>query len=155
MAHIDDGTGVPGVDVQAEWGCSPRSIGKADNGWDVDPPGFYGILQRMRKVTEAIPIEITQNGAADNSPAAADGRFHDTRRIAFLRAHLAQLHRAIADGVPVRGYHLWSLLDDLEWAEGYPQRFGRVHVDFDHEQKRTVRDLGRWYAQLARTTMPA
>lgn len=151
VAHRPGGTGIPGVNVEAQWAWSPRSIGKADNGWDIDPPGFYDILKRMQKVTGQIPIEITENGTADNTPAGPDGRFHDRRRIAFLRAHLTELRRAIADGVPVRAYHLWSLMDNFEWAEGYSQRFGLVHVDFAHGQARTVRDSGRWYAEVIRT----
>lgn len=155
VAHRPGGTGVPGVDVEAQWGYSPRSIGKADNGWDIDPPGFYDILKRMQRVTGSIPIEITENGTSDNTPAGADGRFHDGRRIAFLRAHLTHLHRAIADGVPVRAYHLWSLLDNFEWTEGYSQRFGLVHVAYDSGQARIVRDSGLWYSDVIRANAVA
>ena len=151
VANAPEGNGIPGLNTHAEWGYSPHSVGRADNGWAIDPTGFHAILKRMQKVTGALPIEITENGTADNTPAGPDGRFHDRRRIEFLRAHLSELHRAIADGVPVRGYHLWSLMDNFEWAEGYSQRFGLVHVDFAKGQKRTVRDSGLWYSAVART----
>ena len=150
VAHAAEGNGVPGLNTRGEWAKSPRATGQADNGWDIDPPGLYDILQRMRRVTGAIPLEITENGTADNTPVSTGGRFHDTRRIAFLRQHLSELHRAIADGAPVRAYHLWSLMDNFEWGEGYSQRFGAVHVDFAHGQKRTLRDSGTWYGRVAR-----
>jgi len=143
--------GIPGLNATAEWGYSPRSVGKADNGWAIDPEGIYQILKRMQRVTGSLPIEITENGTADNTPPSADGRIHDERRIAFLRGHLSELHRAIGDGVPVRAYHQWSLLDNFEWAEGYSQRFGLVHVDFDRGQRRSLRDSARWYSDVIRT----
>jgi beta-glucosidase len=150
VTHEAGGTGIPGLDLKPQWAFSPRATGKADNGWDIDPVGFYDILLRMQRVTGTIPIEITENGCADNTPAAADGRYHDPKRLEFFRTHLVQLHRAIQAGVPVRGYHAWSLMDNFEWAEGYSQRFGMVHVDFAQDQKRTVRDSGLWYAAVAR-----
>ena len=75
---------------------------------------------------------------------------HDTRRIAYLRAHLLAHARAIADGVPVRAYHCWSLLDNCEWVSGYSQRFGFTNVDFDDHQKWTIKELGYWHARVAR-----
>ena len=95
-----------------------------------------------------LPIEITENGAAYNTGIAQDGRVHDAGRIAWLRAHLLELSRAVRDGVPVRAYHCWSLLDNFEWAEGYTQRFGLVYVDFKNRQQRTVKDSGKWYAKV-------
>jgi beta-glucosidase len=74
-----------------------------------------------------------------------DGGVHDDDRIAYVHQHLAAVHRAITDGARVRGYYLWSLLDNFEWAYGYSKRFGIVHVDYD-TQRRTVKDSGRWYA---------
>jgi len=77
------------------------------------------------------------------------GHVRDVRRIAYLRDHLSQVHRAIADGVPVRGYFVWSLLDNFEWALGYQMRFGLVYVDYETRQ-RTVKDSGKWYAGVIR-----
>jgi len=70
----------------------------------------------------------------------------DLRRIQYLRDHLTQVHRAIQDGVPVRGYFVWSLTDNFEWAYGFNKRFGIVYVDLE-TQKRTLKDSGRWFAQ--------
>jgi len=72
---------------------------------------------------------------------------HDTERTQYLRAHLGAVHDAIKAGVDVRGYYLWSLMDNFEWAWGYSKRFGIVHVDFD-TQERTVKDSGRWYSSV-------
>jgi beta-glucosidase len=73
---------------------------------------------------------------------------HDTRRIEYHKAYLANVARAIHDGADVRGYHAWTLMDNFEWAEGYGQRFGLVHVDFV-TQKRTIKQSGKWYAEVA------
>jgi beta-glucosidase len=104
----------------------------------------------MAKETGGLPLEITENGASYNTAPGADGRIHDADRIAYLREHLGMLARAIGDGVPVRAYHCWSLLDNFEWGYGYSQRFGLVHVDFANGQRRTVKDSGRWYADVAK-----
>ena len=79
----------------------------------------------------------------------ADGRIRDDARIDYLREHLRMTARAIGDGVPIRGYHCWSLLDNFEWAYGYSQRFGIVYVDFADGQRRTIKDSGHWYAAVA------
>jgi beta-glucosidase len=88
-------------------------------------------------------MEVTENGCS-----YLDGP--DERRITFLRGYLAAMARAMKDGADIRGYHCWSLLDNFEWAEGYTQRFGLTYVDF-RTQKRTVKDSGKWYANLAST----
>jgi beta-glucosidase len=91
---------------------------------------------------------ITENGAVFPEPV------HDERRIRFIHDHLAALHEAIAGGSPVVGYCHWSFLDNFEWALGYAQRFGLVHVDYE-TLKRTVKDSGRWYAEVAaRNALP-
>ena len=74
---------------------------------------------------------------------------HDPQRIAYLRDHLIQVHRAISEGVPVQGYFVWSLLDNFEWAYGYRMRFGLVYVDYE-TQARTIKDSGRWFAEVVR-----
>lgn len=76
-----------------------------------------------------------------------DGRCHDPQRIDFLSRYLKELGRAIADGIDVRGYFLWSVLDNFEWAEGYKERFGIIHVDFE-TQTRTLKDSAYWYRDL-------
>ncbi|MGV6847900.1 MAG: GH1 family beta-glucosidase [Marinibacterium sp.] len=95
-------------------------------GWEIFPEGLYRFLARTASDhTGALPLYVTENGMA-----SADG-LNDADRIAYLDAHLAAVQRAIADGVPVKGYFIWSLLDNYEWALGYEKRFGLVHVDFD------------------------
>jgi beta-glucosidase len=79
-----------------------------------------------------------------------DGRVRDERRIRYLRNHTAQVHRAMDEGVPVKGYFHWSLMDNFEWAHGFGQRFGLVYVDFK-TQKRTIKDSGRFFARVARS----
>jgi beta-glucosidase len=141
-------TGIPGLNVKADWAVGPDE--KTDFGWDIYPQGFYDILKRMHEITGNRPIEITENGAAYNNKPDAAGQVHDPKRIDYLRAHLNVLSRAIADGIPVRGYHCWSLLDNFEWASGYTQRFGLTYVDFENQQKRTIKESGYWYARVAK-----
>jgi beta-glucosidase len=148
VRHVDD-SGVPGLKAQGEWAAGPGA--RTDNNWDIYPQGFYDILKTMqREATGPRPIEITENGAAYDMGPSADGRIHDEPRIEYLRLHLNALSRAIRDGVPVRGYHAWSLMDNFEWAEGYSQRFGLTHVDFSSPARtRTVKESGKWYAKVA------
>jgi beta-glucosidase len=119
-----------------------------DFGWPINPDGFYDILVRMFRDCGKVPIEVTENGCSYLDEPDETGAVPDARRIAYLHAHLGALARARADGVDVRGYHCWSLLDNFEWAEGFTQRFGLVHVDF-RSLKRTVKNSGWWYARLA------
>ena len=87
---------------------------------------------------------ITENGAAFDDRVDADGRVRDRRRIDYLRDHIAAVRKAMAAGADVRGYFVWSLLDNYEWAYGYSKRFGIVHVDYD-TQTRTWKDSAHWY----------
>ena len=90
---------------------------------------------------------VTENGACFDDPLAADGIVHDEDRIDYLRQHLAAARGALAAGVKLRGYFVWSLLDNFEWAEGYSRRFGTIHVDFANE-KRTPKASYRWLAEF-------
>jgi beta-glucosidase len=92
-----------------------------------------------------MPIFVTENGAAFDDVVTLDGQVHDFDRRDYLHGHLAALHEAIAAGVDVRGYFVWSLLDNFEWAYGYSKRFGIVHVDFETGE-RILKDSGTWYA---------
>jgi beta-glucosidase len=151
VSHVPGGSGLPGVDVRAEWATVPGGAReKTDIGWDIYPRGLHDILVRMRQITGDIPIEITESGCAYNAGPGADGRIRDDARIAYIRSHLEELHRAMEAGVPVRAYHLWSLLDNFEWAEGYTQRFGIIFVDFERDRQRMIKESGHWYAQVAR-----
>jgi len=147
VADAPNGNGVPGLNTKADWATNYPPHHRTDNGWDIYPKGFYDILTDMAEYTGHLPIEITENGAAYNTAPGADGHVHDVARIAWVRAHLLELSRAIRDGVPVRAYHHWSLLDNFEWADGYTQRFGLVYVDFATQQ-RTLKDSAHWYAKV-------
>ncbi|MGW2559042.1 GH1 family beta-glucosidase [Streptomyces sp. NPDC001514] len=121
-----------------------------DMGWSVDPTGLYDLLLRYTREAPGLPLMITENGAAYPDKPAADGSVHDPERIRYLHGHLSAVHQAIADGADVRGYFLWSLMDNFEWAYGYGKRFGAVYVDYE-TQARTPKSSARWYGQLART----
>ncbi|AGZ41168.1 GH1 family beta-glucosidase [Actinoplanes friuliensis] len=114
-------------------------------GWPVVPDGLRGLLVGLldRYADALPPIYITESGCSTVDEVTADGRIHDTARIDYLDGHLRALHQAIEEGVDVRGYFVWSLLDNFEWAEGYDQRFGLVRVDFD-TQLRTRKDSFSW-----------
>lgn len=124
-------------------------------GWEVYPEGLYDVLDwvwrtYLRPLGDKFVL-VTESGAAypDEIAVGERGpRVRDADRLSYLRAHLHQLRRAVHAGIPVHGYYVWSLLDNFEWAHGYTQRFGIVHVDFE-TQSRTVKDSGRWYAQVA------
>ncbi|MDW8227179.1 MAG: GH1 family beta-glucosidase, partial [Anaerolineales bacterium] len=121
--------------------------------WEIFPEGLYTLLRRIQQEylaplgNLAPTLMITENGVPVPDGLDFDGRVRDERRIRYLKNHLVQLHRAIQDGVPVKGYFHWSLMDNFEWAWGYSQRFGLVYVDFS-TQKRTVKDSGRWFARV-------
>jgi beta-glucosidase len=115
--------------------------------WPVDADGLYELLTRLRDDLPGVPLVITENGAAYDDYADPSGEVHDPERVEYLRAHLSALHRAIGAGADVRGYFLWSLLDNFEWAYGYSKRFGIVHVDFA-TQRRTFKDSARWYGDV-------
>ncbi|MFJ4922086.1 GH1 family beta-glucosidase [Streptomyces sp. NPDC088725] len=123
---------------------------QTEMGWSVDPSGLYDVLMRYSREAPRLPLVVTENGAAYADKMAADGTVDDPDRISYLHGHLAAVHRALAEGADVRGYFLWSLLDNFEWAHGYTKRFGAVHVDYE-TQLRTPKASARWYARLAST----
>ena len=138
--------GIPGLNATAEWGIGPHA--KTDIGWDIYPQGFFDILVDMHRLTGDRPIEITENGASDNARPRPDHHIHDTLRIDYLRSHLREVRRAIAAGVPIRGYHCWSLMDNFEWAAGYTQRFGLAYLDFGSDLRRRPKDSFAWYRDV-------
>jgi beta-glucosidase len=113
-------------------------------GWSIDATGLTELLLRLRDEHPGTPLMITENGAAFDDRLDPDGRVRDQRRIDYLRDHLAAVGRAMEEGADVRGYFVWSLLDNYEWAYGYSKRFGIVHVDYA-TQERTWKDSARWY----------
>jgi beta-glucosidase len=112
-------------------------------GWEVYPSGLTDLLLRLQRDYPVPPIVVTENGAAF-ADEVVDGRVHDPQRTAYLARHIRALADALARGVPVTGYMVWSLLDNFEWTRGYAKRFGLAHVDYA-TQRRTLKDSGRWY----------
>ena len=117
-------------------------------GWEVWPAALHRLLMRVDSDYGHPPIYITENGCAEGTAPGPDGRVHDADRVDYLKGHLGQLARAIDDGCDVRGYFVWSLLDNFEWGVGYSQRFGVVWVDFDGDLRRVVKDSGWWLRDL-------
>jgi beta-glucosidase len=115
-------------------------------GWPVMPEGLTELLTGLHaRYGDALPpVLITENGCSTHDMVDADGRIRDSARIEYLDGHLRAVHAAMADGVDVRGYLTWSLLDNFEWAEGFAQRFGLVRVDFD-TLARTPKDSYDWF----------
>ncbi len=125
-------------------------VTRTDEGTEVSPDSLRDLLVRLHRDYPGIPLMITENGGVFGDTPTHDGQVHDVRRMAFLRTHLKAVAEAIEAGADVRGYLHWSLMDNFEWALGYRPRFGLVHVDYA-TGRRTIKDSGRFYAQIART----
>jgi beta-glucosidase len=141
----DDPTGpVPYSRAVAEPGTPRTGID-----WEVHPDRLEQVLVRVAQEYAPPRVFLTENGSAYPDTVRPDGSIHDPERIAYLESHLAACARAIRRGVPLEGYFAWSLLDNFEWAYGYSQRFGLIHVDFA-AQHRTIKASGYRYAELIR-----
>ncbi len=116
-------------------------------GWEVYPDALYSLLRRLHTQYPSLPLYITENGAAYPDAIAPDGMVHDTQRIGYLEQHLLAAQRFAAEGGLLKGYYLWSLLDNFEWGYGYSKRFGIVHVDFS-TQKRLLKESAHWYRNV-------
>ncbi|MGI8881770.1 MAG: GH1 family beta-glucosidase [Jatrophihabitans sp.] len=123
-----------------------------DIGWAIDPQAFTHLLLRVSREYPDLPLVVTENGAAYNDEVDGD-RVVDAARIAYLGQHLGAVSDAIAAGADIRGYFVWSLLDNFEWAWGYGKRFGIVHVNYATQQ-RTIKDSGYWYRDLIAAQPP-
>ncbi|HEV7203319.1 MAG TPA: beta-glucosidase [Jatrophihabitans sp.] len=115
--------------------------------WRVEAPSLTELLLRVHRDHPDLPLMITENGAAFDDVVAADGAVDDLDRLDYLRDHVAAVHAAIEQGVDVRGYFVWSLLDNFEWAWGLSKRFGIVHVDFA-TGRRTLKRSAHWYREV-------
>lgn len=119
-------------------------------GWEVYPPALTDVLVWIRQRYGDLPLYVTENGAAFyDPPTPLDGQVDDPLRVHYYREHLRACHAAIRQGVDLRGYFAWSLLDNYEWAQGYAKRFGIVHVDFETQQ-RTPKSSARFYGEVIR-----
>ena len=119
-------------------------------GWEIYPPGLAEVVKWVHERFAPPAIYVTENGAAFDDRPDASGRVEDEDRRMYIRDYLAEVHRTIGAGVPVRGYYVWSLLDNFEWAEGYSKRFGITRVDYD-TLARTLKRSGEWYGEVVRS----
>jgi beta-glucosidase len=117
-------------------------------GWEVYPRSIHEALMQAKRLVGDLPIYITENGAAF-ADVPEGGAVHDRKRIDYLSAYFEEIHRAISEGVNLKGYFLWTLMDNFEWASGYEKRFGIVYTDFS-TQRRIIKDSGYWYRDLIR-----
>ena len=132
-----------------------RGLPRTEMGWEIDPDGLYDILVRVARDYPGVPLYVTENGAAFADEKGPDGKVHDPARIDFLDQHFRAARRAIDDGVDLRGYFVWSLMDNFEWGFGFSKRFGLIHVDYE-TLERTRKDSAHWYAGVTRTNgLPA
>ena len=129
---------------------NPPESPLTDMGWEVYPDGLRRLLLRVAEEYEPPAIYITENGAAFGDVRGHDGRVHDPERTDFLATHIGAVSSAVAAGAPIRGYFVWSLLDNFEWAEGYSKRFGIVYVDYP-TLERVPKDSFYWYRDFIAT----
>jgi beta-glucosidase len=123
---------------------------RTETGWEVYPPALTQLLLWVKERYGDLPLYITENGAAFyDPPQAIDGRIEDPLRIWYLREHLSAALEAVRRGVDLRGYFVWSLLDNYEWSLGYAKRFGIIHVNYE-TLERTLKESARFYSEVIR-----
>jgi len=116
-------------------------------GWEVFPDGLANILTRIYREYGPVPLVVTESGAAFDDHWDGNGNIHDQQRVDYLRAHIQTVAQVMRQGVPIKGYIVWSFLDNFEWSEGYRKRFGLVYVDY-LTQRHIIKDSGHWYASF-------
>ncbi|MDZ7672651.1 MAG: GH1 family beta-glucosidase [Halanaerobiales bacterium] len=117
-------------------------------GWEVYPEGLYNVLDRVNNEYTELPLYITENGAAFNDKLSENGKVNDRDRIDYLKGHIITAHKAIQDGIPLKRYYVWSIMDNFEWAYGYSKRFGMIYVDYKDDQKRYLKESAKWYSEV-------
>jgi beta-glucosidase len=143
----------PESELGFAWADAPADVPHSPIGWQIDPQAFRDTLVYAHH-RYALPIYVTENGAGAVEKPDAPDRLVDTHRIDFLAAYTDALREAVAAGADVRGYFVWSLLDNFEWGAGYANRFGLVYVDYATQQ-RILKASARWYAGLIKTDKEA
>ena len=145
-----------GASAGSTWPGSPDvelvdpGVATTASGWAIEPDGLLETLLRLARDYDPPPIYVHENGAAFHDQPDAAGYVDDQDRLEYLRAHIRVAQEAVAAGVDLRGFFVWSFLDNFEWAEGYAIRFGIVRVDYD-TQRRIPKASARWYSTLVRT----
>ena len=145
MRNIIRSDAIP--EIQNEPKTITRRQELTEMGWEVYAEGMYELLTRLKADYDFPAYYITENGAAYPDQVGANGQVFDARRVAYLRDHFVQAARAIAEGVPLRGYFVWSLMDNFEWSFGFSKRFGLVYTDYATQQ-RTPKASARWYSRV-------
>jgi beta-glucosidase len=135
---------------QKPWAVTLDPVDITDMQWEVAPQGLRDLLRRLQTEYQPKAIYITENGAAYDEGPDATGRIRDDRRIRYLKKHAAAMLEALEQGVNLKGYFQWSLLDNFEWAYGYQKRFGMVWVDYETQERRP-KDSATWYCDLIQT----
>ena len=121
-------------------------------GWTIDPRGLLDSLRVLAdRWTGELPLFIGECGIGQIDSPRPDGRVRDPGRVEYLYLHLDKVLDAIDEGIPVTGFYVWSLMDNYEWDDGYAKRFGLHYTHYDRPEKYTIKDSGRWYAELCRT----
>ncbi|MFZ1062292.1 MAG: GH1 family beta-glucosidase [Acidimicrobiales bacterium] len=123
---------------------TPLARARTTKGWPIDPDGLHDLLVWLTETYGAVPLYVTENGAAFIDYVDQTGSVHDSERVDYLRDHFAAAHRALNEGVNLKGYFVWSLFDNFEWADGFSQRFGLVYIDY-RTQERILKDSAQWY----------
>ncbi|MCZ4291843.1 GH1 family beta-glucosidase [Hoeflea alexandrii] len=141
--RVSDDASVPFPHVANAPAVRPE---KTDIGWEIEPLGLSHVVKDLYGRYTLPDFYITENGAADNTDVE-NGAVSDTMRLDYIASHLSVAAELIAENYPLKGYFAWSLMDNFEWAEGYSQRFGIVHVDYE-TQRRTIKQSGYWYQSL-------
>jgi len=134
--------------ADGSWDAKTGGLALTDMGWEIYPVGLTELLLRMHRDYPVPPLYVKENGGAFKD-ALVDGHVHDHDRVAYIASHIAAVGDALAQGVPMEGYMVWSLMDNFEWASGYEKRFGIVHVDYA-TQRRTPKDSALWYREFLR-----
>jgi beta-glucosidase len=144
------GAGADGPQVMAD----PKAP-RTEMGWEVFPDGLHALLKRVADDYAPAAIYVTENGAAFSDVRGHDGSVHDPERTRYLQGYIESVERAVREGVPVKGYFVWSFLDNFEWAHGYSKRFGIVYVDYP-TLERVPKDSFYWYRDFiaSRRTAP-
>jgi beta-glucosidase len=131
------------VRAQGSYDVHSSGLEVTEMDWEVYPQGLTDLLVRVHHDYPVPSLLITENGGAFKDPMV-NGQVHDADRVRYLQSHIAAVYEAMEQGVPMKGYMVWSLLDNFEWASGYAKRFGIVHVDYSTQQ-RTLKDSAKWY----------
>jgi beta-glucosidase/6-phospho-beta-glucosidase/beta-galactosidase len=140
------------LDLMSELGARPvvpHVVEKTAMGWPVESDGLTEILIRIKEDYADLPIYVTENGRAVHDYIDSEGDVDDEARVSYLDAHFRAAHEAVERGVDLRGYMVWSFLDNFEWAEGYSKRFGIVFVEYG-TQRHVPKSSARWYSDVIR-----